>query len=765
MKRLVFIVLPVVFFFLLSSPGLAQLSTFFDLLSQTPRFLTPESTSDTLSRYGETVLFPLLDGEEKDRFVKLVEEFQGVEAQLEENARRKNEFLRVLEKEVPNLTPETVEARIQEVIQSEEATAEQERRKLEEALEGERKKLEELEKERQELDRKYPLVEFLLWSQIDKTNYECRTLSGLNTYRFVLFLATDLPEPDAFYGEYGVFRRRLAFVTRMPFQTVGGSIAWLNVYTLLGPGEERDFNASLKEIEAKIVRKEDTIHQLQEAQQEVLRKSTVERERWENYRKTWQDLQAQEQMLVRSRQAILERVAESLFRWGYDSLIAPHFGERFWPFLVSSSRDGDLSEKLRRLEERFLILLTVLVRPVFKNPNPQDGTVTLSFEDVLSPAERNLVSKRMEHFPHLQTAGFSLEKYVFNKWQGLATLSTPLGGQSIPVKYVPKKPYDEYRLLSLAFPDLMVPFRYEHPQESVTQESPAPPQEEVIRSASAEVSAPQGTPPPDTASPPPSETGFTLPEKVSLGEEVRLTLHFPGFLAGGTLVVADGEYTERFPVEGDSAVLRLRLYKPGTKTLSFTVFEGEERVWGKSAEILVEKSFLGEPLEEGEEGYLLRVSEQLLEKLFGENRMVSIAGVLLFAGREGLVSYSGALLVAREVALRCGLPPGYDGYLKPTGKGVRLASLAVACLSEEFLWVEGLYDFRGRPVSWRLRQLEARKRDASSLLQGKGVSKDGEKLFPVNTEEPSLLQAVIVIPWEILQKPLQGEIEKGGRPQ
>jgi hypothetical protein len=91
--------------------------------------------------------------------------------------------------------------------------------------------------------------------------------------------------------------------------------------------------------------------------------------------------------------------------------------------------------------------------------------------------------------------------------------------------------------------------------------------------------------------------------------------------------------------------------------------------------------------------------------------------------------------------------------------------LAVACLSEEFLWVEGLYDFRGRPVSWRLRQLEARKRDASSLLQGKGVSKDGEKLFPVNTEEPSLLQAVIVIPWEILQKPVQGEIEKGGRPQ
>jgi hypothetical protein len=38
MKRLGFIVLPVVFFSLLSSPSLAQLSTFFDLLSQTPGF-------------------------------------------------------------------------------------------------------------------------------------------------------------------------------------------------------------------------------------------------------------------------------------------------------------------------------------------------------------------------------------------------------------------------------------------------------------------------------------------------------------------------------------------------------------------------------------------------------------------------------------------------------------------------------------------------------------------------------------------------------
>jgi len=88
-KRLVFIVLPVVFFFLLSSPGLAQLSTFFDLLSQTPRFLTPECTSDTLSRYGETVLFPMLDVQKRELFLKLGEEFQKEKKSLKRTSVRK----------------------------------------------------------------------------------------------------------------------------------------------------------------------------------------------------------------------------------------------------------------------------------------------------------------------------------------------------------------------------------------------------------------------------------------------------------------------------------------------------------------------------------------------------------------------------------------------------------------------------------------------------------------------------------------------------
>ena len=97
-------------------------------------------------------------------------------------------------------------------------------------------------------------------------------------------------------------------------------------------------------------------------------------------------------------------------------------------------------------------------------------------------------------------------------------------------------------------------------------------------------------------------------------------------------------------------------------------------------------------------------------------------------------------------------PPAYNEYLKKKEEGVSLIPSSLAQVSEDFLWVEGVYDYRGRPTDYRLTQLEEKPREQSTILQAKGVKKGEEKLFAINIEGATLLPGAIFIPREILQK-------------
>ncbi len=768
MRRFCFLnIFFITFLLILVLPAFSsEIVGFFSLLDDMDRFLSSEVTPQRLEEFNHKKVIPVfqLEADDAKALNELVQELLNIEKEKEETLARRDSLISELartfgvtqkESRFPS-SFEEVQKKVGEVLSVEKKKTEEEIKKIDAAISAEEQDLNNLRRDLKTLEEKFPFVRFFLQSRIDNNTYQCIPLSGLGFY-FVLFVEdpVEIASPDELIGDRGIFKRRLKFLDRLPFGTVLGGVVYRDVFTFLTPREESAFKKDKSNIETKMTEKERTITSLREKREELRRIIEEKQSTFDRLVREVEAASSEIENLEFRRIETVSKWVELVFRKGYELIIAPYRGNNLQSLLLDEIAETlKPKEVLVLLEERFLALSELLFTVVFIDPFPEESLVTLRFQDLLSQKEREFLQERAKRFPPLLSQSFTLEKYVFNKWQKLCTLPSPLFDVEVQVKYVPTKTLDEYRLESSYFPSFFFTIRYEHKQEEFTPVSPAetnelPPAEKekvkIEKRLKEEI----------------TQVPFVtlhFPGKTSFGERVEALFEFSKAIREGELIVhikGEENVEESFSLEGEKFSLFLRFFHPGVYTVDFIVKEEGKTTFEKTCSISVEKMILAVPLEEQEEGYLLRVDSAILKglSLDGEKSLTtSVFGVKLRLGEEGLLTYPGALWVAREVALYCGLPPAYNEYLKKKEEGVSLIPSSLAQVSEDFLWVEGVYDYRGRPTDYRLTQLEEKPREQSTILQAKGVKKGEEKLFAINIEGATLLPGVIFIPREILQK-------------
>ena len=398
------------------------------------------------------------------------------------------------------------------------------------------------------------------------------------------------------------------------------------------------------------------------------------------------------------------------------------------------------------------------------------------FQDNLSLDIRKVIREREQKYPTLCNSSFIIEKYIYNKWKDIATIRFPLVGQEAPLKYVPTKLRDEYRIKSSLFSEIKKDFTYEHDVETIPEKSYSTQEVSPLATPTPALPSPSPlltdafqTPLPSTmpASVPQLYVTITYSKEASYGIDYPITFEFSRTIPQGFLQIDinnDGSIENKYKVESLTLHSVLVFKTFSIVPIKIQVVEGKTIFYEKLLEVNVNQ-IAGVKVHQTSEGFLsepvrdiFSILEIMQIPLSNSNgyQTVTLFNTPIIIGVNGQCTYLGALYLSREMALHYGIPSAYNDYLKPTGKGITIGAPEIAQMLDEPVWVEGYYDYRGDSIeNVRFKQFENRKRSMTELIQAKVLSKNGETLLPVNSDQPGIAGFKFFIPEEILENKIE----------
>lgn len=676
-------------------------------------------------------------------------------------------------------------------------------------IEQENKSIEDLINQKVSIYNELPEVDFFIDQLISFGTYSC--IESNTGYKFILRTFQEL-KPKVI-GNRGYLTLRLHYLGQESFENVLGNLLWFDVYEPASSSELFALESRIKKVDSTITKKKSELEKLEGILEEeiqakrksvdaisaqcdqLIREQEMVVSNYENQIQSlndeiqslkkeitvsnaqYQDNYSKMNTLQESKNLLFGQWLNGIYSAGYELILFPSLGNDLKGFLLNKPKElKNNKEHFQLLDQRFLFLSELAHTITFQKSLQSSDMVNVTFHDNLSSEIREMLRKRAVKHSILNNSSFLIEKYIYNKWKDIATIRFPLVGQKVPLKYVPTKLRDEYRIKSSLFSEIEKDFTYEHDVETIPE-----------KSYSNQEISPSSTPTPALPSPSPlladvsqTPSPSTMPSSVrqlyvtmicqkeaSYGTDYPITFEFSRTIPQGFLLIDinnDRSIEGKYNLESLTLQTILVFKTFGIVPIKIQVVEGNTIFYEKLLEVNVNQiagvkfrqssdGFLSEPVRE-----IFSILEILQIPLSNSNgyQTVTLFNTPIIIGVNGQCTYLGALYLSREMALHYGLPSAYNDYLKPTGIGIAIGTPEIAQTLDEPVWTEGYYDYRGDSIEdVRFKQFENRKRSMTELIQAKVLSKNGETLLPVNSDKPGMAGFVFFIPEEILENKVE----------